>query len=1361
MPADDVLDGRFRLDEPAGSGGMGDVWRGTDLATGARLAIKIIRQTQRDGLVRFQREAEALAVLAHPAIVGYVAHGPLDDGRWYVAMEWVDGVDLSERLREGPLTLRDALVVTRGIAGAIAAVHARGLVHRDLKPANVRLVAGHAEMPKLLDFGLARLEAVNADLTRTGALLGTAAYMSPEQARGSRDIDARSDLYALGCVLYECLAGQPPFVGDHVLATLAKVLLEPPPSVRELRPGLPRELEALVSRLLSKSPELRPRSAEEVLDALARIPEIEEGDPDAGHAARSQVARGTSTLSSSPGAGEARVVSLVLARRPSAATSKVLLEEGPTLDAPDAPESATSRAREPGAGGSAGPATDTWVDPIRTDVTPARPSSTSGVRDAVADELRRVVTPLGGAVEPIVGDCLLVVRHGSGHAADDARLTARCALGVRSVLPSAPIAIATGRADVSGRWPVGDVVERALVLLEGAASVAPAIAMDEVTAGLLDGRFEVGGGGDSGLLLFGERAAGERPRTLLGRPAPFVGRNRELATLHDLWIESREEPGARAVLVLGPEGIGKSRLRHELLARIRGEAASQAVEILEARADPARAGSPFALAAALLRSAAGVGASQSLDLQRQKLRARIARHLPDAVAPLRAPRPGSTPAWLLEIAGVGEGPDARADAQGRERDDPVVHAQRLTRAWVEWLRRETDTQSLVIVLEDLHWGDLPSVLLVDAALRDLRERPLYLAAFARPEATTTFPKLWEGRGLVRLDLRELGAKAARQLVEQVLGERATPELTHRIVERAHGNALHLEELVRAVAEGREDDVPPTLLAILESRLGQLDADARLVLRVASTFGTRFPPEGVRAVLGATAEAHHLDATLARLVEREVLSIAHDGGRRNHTLHAFRHALVRDVAYATLDEHDRVLCHRLVGGWLASRDAEPAEVAEHLEKGRDPEHAAVWYRRAAERAIRGQDHVRARHLAARALGLGAHGDDRAVALLALARAHDLGGKNADVLDAAELALSELDRFDPRWFEALELVTLASSRLGRPDRAIEAADLVEQHLTARPRETPVDPSAVQCTARVAMSMAILGDHARAARVLDAVTPAAEAIRDTAPVTWAWVMRATAWRADVVFDPSRCLTLAGLAAEGYLRGGDERSASDALVDACDALLRLGRYEEMVETAQRALDIARRLEIEQSVAGATGNLAVGRARLGFHDEAVALLRDAVHVTERQGYRRGTGSLLGHLAEVLLAMGRTREALDAASRAAEVLAKAPPLRAWVLATAAAASLALDEPERALERSTEAVAILDEIGVIETGEVLLLGVHADVLRAVGDHEGADRFAERARERAEELASAIADEESRRSFVTRVPEITRALRSRPR
>lgn len=259
---------RYVLQSEAGAGGMGVVYRATDVVWKTPVAVKLLRSADNMALTRFRREAEVLAQLRHPRVVRYYAHGETEAGEAFLAMEWLEGESLKSRLERGPLSLAELLQVGVAIADALAAAHDLRVVHRDVKPANIFLVGGSTNDVKLLDLGVARLRVEGQTLTETGAMIGTPSYMSPEQARGSKDVDHRSDLFALGSVLFCCASQRPPFVEADSLETLFKLTTEAAPPLDRFAPTMPPRLVHLVHSLLALEPSDRPTNARAVRDEL-------------------------------------------------------------------------------------------------------------------------------------------------------------------------------------------------------------------------------------------------------------------------------------------------------------------------------------------------------------------------------------------------------------------------------------------------------------------------------------------------------------------------------------------------------------------------------------------------------------------------------------------------------------------------------------------------------------------------------------------------------------------------------------------------------------------------------------------------------------------------------------------------------------------------------------------------------------------------------------------------------------------------------------------------------------------------------------------------------------------------------------
>ena len=276
----EVIANRYEIERLCGTGGMAVVYRARDMQADVPVALKVLRTGSRGAdLKRFLLEGETLASLSHPGIVRSIDRGTTPIGEAYIVQEWVDGVTLRERIRSAPLTMRDAVAIAIQVADALGEAHGKGIVHRDVKPGNVMLEGGDPARVKVLDFGIARVEAGPVSrLTRTGAIVGTVNYMAPEQARAARDIDPSADIFALGAVLYECLTGREAFGGKSALATRAKIIALAPAPI-----PVPPALAALLERMLSKLPSERPAdgaAAAVALRALGDVPATPlPGDP--------------------------------------------------------------------------------------------------------------------------------------------------------------------------------------------------------------------------------------------------------------------------------------------------------------------------------------------------------------------------------------------------------------------------------------------------------------------------------------------------------------------------------------------------------------------------------------------------------------------------------------------------------------------------------------------------------------------------------------------------------------------------------------------------------------------------------------------------------------------------------------------------------------------------------------------------------------------------------------------------------------------------------------------------------------------------------------------------------------------------
>ncbi len=1321
-----VLADRFKVEAAVGAGGMSLVYSAIDLHSGERVALKLM-SGDRASMGRFEREIHVLGELDHPAIVRYVSHGDLASGAPFLVMEWLDGEDLGERLRRQPLSIDHALVLAERVALALGAAHKKGVVHRDVKPTNLFLPGGRVEQVKVLDFGVARA-AFGADLTQTQTRIGTPAYMSPEQARGDRQLGPAADVFGLGVVLYQCITGRKPFLGEDLMALIARILLDDPAPVREVAPACPAEVETLIMRMLAKEPEERYADGTALAAAIAVVRASVGATGDAGPA-------------SALGAHEHRLACLVLAR---------------------------------------------------------------GVGQAARGEIERVAASLGARSTPMADGAVAVLLAGAGVASDLTSQGARAALALRAAAPYAPIALVTGRALVAGRAPVGDVIDRAVALLRAQprlleqtspfsddtvstetraytpstpldrppphAAVAEAavadedsgpvpILLDEVTAGLLDARFDVGGFA-GGLALRGEHEAAVQARTVAGRVTPFVARDAELAALEGAYAAAVDEPAPRVVVITAPAGLGKTRLAQELWGRL--QARPGAPQLLVGRGDPTSAGTPLGVVAHVVRRVAGLKAGEAQDTQRQKLRARIGRHAP----PDEAQRVAE---FLGELCGVAFDDTGRVELAAARRD-PRLLADQMRRAWEDWLAAETRAQPVLLVLEDLHWGDLPSIEFVDRALRNLREAPLFVLATARPDLHDRFPRLWADRGATELRLGELGKKACERIVAAALGGGTDPAVTARLVERAGGHPLFLEELIRATAAGQAEAQSPTVLAMVQARLDGMEPELRRVLRAASVFGERFWVGGVEALCGAT--RGELGPWLDALRAKEVIQPRADATIRGQSEWAFRHALIRDAAYAMLTVDDRELGHRLAAQWLeAAGERDPGRLAEHHEKGGAAARAVGWWRRAAEQALAGSDLDAALAHCERAVAAGAGAATLGAVRLIAAEAHDWRGEFARAEAAAVEALAWLEpRGDGRgelgWFAAAGILATAAGVQGKRDVLDELAARLDRELATLTEEgdAPLVPEAfipeeIVAATRLVEQLIIHGKAAAADELLARLARGLSGPRTIGPVLAGRVHSAMALRARFGGDVAGNLVAVRTAVYCFEQAGDQRNACARRERLGYALLEIGDHEAAERLLSEAIAVATRLGLHHVVATARHNLGLTLARLHRFEEAEATERMAMETFRASGNRRMEGASQEYLALIRLEAGDVAGAERAARDALAVASAEPVLplnRAESNAILARALLAAGRAGEALALARAALEELEALGGIDDGEAIIRITLAEALLATGDVAAAAVAVGRARDRLLARADAISDPGLRSSFLGRVPENARTV-----
>lgn len=1293
----DVIADRFVVGHLAGRGGMGSVYRATDRLTGDTVALKVVERAG-TGVTeeRFRREAKALAAISHPAVARYVAEGATPRLLW-LAMEWLEGEDLQARIDREPIPAAEGISLAARVAEGIAEAHRVGVVHRDLKPSNLLLIGGDVRAVKIIDFGVARVSERARPLTRTGQMIGTVGFMAPEQIHGERDVDERADVFALGALVFEVLTGRPAFPGSSLIAIIAKVLREEPPPIGSIGPPVPEALESLVASMLAKSRDARPSSMAMV---AARLRELE-------RTMGVSIARPVHRVAASVTGREQRLVSVLfvvplgLDTHPPTVVDEEALGDEPTANAVPFLEGETVLDDATEASGAPGPDAST------------RPRLLLG--DAVfaaAEEANADAISVGD------GAWLIVVSAG-GTAKDQAARAAMSALALRA-RGDCRVVVGTGLAEPTGGLPVGPAIDRAAQLVE--AGELGGVAVDEVTAALVEDGFHIDRSGSPALLLAqGEAATSRRP----ARATPFVGRDKELAMIDAMMSEALDEPVARVVVVTGPPGAGKSRLRIECLRRAETRPSLTAIV---ARAHQIGAGAALGFVRAIVE--------QMLVLPEGSAEGRGAA-LEAALAPEFAPGAERVRAraFLGELLGCPPSdPPAELVAA---RAEPRALAERLKTAFVELVQRFAADRPLLVILEDLHWGDDASVEFLADALRRARDLPVFVLALARPEVWDALPRLSEALAPQEIKLGGLTPKAAQRLVEAALGKRATPGIVADLVARGEGNPFFLEELARGVNETEDPNAKgvrtsETVLAVVQSRVQRLEPEARRLLRAASVFGREFTAEGVARMLGLEATSEDLESILLHVEERDLVE-------RTTRARGFRfsHDLLRDAVYAMIPDVERPSAHLVAAEWLASTAADPLVLAEQFERAAEPGRAVPYLLHAVENAENGASYERVRRLVERAVADGARGD--VLGALEIHRAfacawlHDWRGCQAAAADALAL----LPRGSTPWFRAAAAYTFACISLG-DGAAIGALSrsLLEDAHRAAP--TGAFAFAAQATLLVLSLVGRLAEARAIVEVLDAHgdAPSLE------PAFVAWRALAHAHLDLSIFGrPGRARRWLAVSAhllpslvDGVARVVQEYFSAVAAYET-------GALDEAMTRARRIID----LPTTESVPYLTSwsHNVLGRSLL---DEG--RIADAKNVAERMSSTEDAlvhQRALGLVAKIRFAEGDG----DGAANAAEtILAGTFASQDFALAHAVLARIALDRGDlaRARVHVDAGVAVAEGYGSPASTRAALGVVRVRLLRAEGDEASAVAVLHTERARVDVVLSEIDDPAVRAALV---------------
>lgn len=1124
--------------------------------------------------------------------------------------------------------------------------------------------------------------------------------MAPEQVRGERTVGPAVDVFAMGCVLYECLAGHPPFVGAQVVSVLAKILFEEAPDITKWRPGLPQSVLDLLSRMLDKDPSRRLTSGVELLAAVRSVLSKEE------------VQNNEAAIFERP----ARVMSL-----------RDDVQELLCVVLAMSGENATKE--------------DATIQ-----VAP---------RDGLEQRQKALLVALRGLsadCEFLVDGSLVAVLKKWSSAVDQAVQAAHAALLVAAHWPAARVVITTGRGLRPGDMPMGEVLDRAAKMLakkdavSGSDAKEGEILIDELTGGLIAQRFELHRQSDR-LLLARERADLDATKALLGRATPCVGREPELLQLDHTLRHCIDDSQAKAVIIIGPPGSGKSRLRHEFLRR--RSASKEDVLVLCARGSPLSMEAPFGLLSQLLRGMCGVLDGATATDNWTRFARRMGQHLPLERLPHLLPLLG----MLAQLGETETGGDASHRRGPLAHLDPSQLHDRLQSALLELLTAECSARPVLLLIEDLHWGDVPTVRMLDVALRELAEFPFVVFVFARKEVDDRFPDLWQQRQRFRILLRGLGKRACEQLIREVLDVALTSEQEARIIAQAAGNALFLEELIRAFAEGKGDSSPDTVLAMLQARIGRLTSEVQMALCSASVFGSSFSSSGVAALAKARLDLD-LPSALQELVEAEIISPQRDSRLTGDADFTFRHDLVRDAAYALLTDRDRVAGHFLAAQFLErSGHPEAALLAEHYRRGDAPQEAAVWYRRAAEQALAANELGAARERAQSAIDAGVKGEARGQLYSLQATAAYWLRDDRATQRYADLALSCLVKGSTEYYHAVAHFLVSSGRVKdwesveRTLSTVVAAETLPGAIAAR----------ALCLARVGYMFMMQGRPAQMKQIAEHLDQISRDVPVTESLSLAQVHHFRSGYAMSTGDLCGGIYHLEQTVASFERAGDHRNAlMERNTLACN-YVEVGDFQRAETIARLNLSACERAKLPASQTLALVILGYAQTFLpNREEEAQRTLSQAVEQSKQIKNRMHQGWAQAARARLLYLHGRFEEAAAEALQAAELTRHdAPTFAACPLGWLARSLVRLGRAAEALPYAEQAYANMKNLGGFMISPMIPPLARAEALLALGHTESAAQAIQSAKRRIMRLAERIADQEFRQRFLAH-PEMAKTM-----
>ena len=900
------LDGKYQIEERIGGGGMGVVYRAHDARLQRTVALKFLRTditADPEAKARLLVEAQSAAGLDHPNVCTIYEIGETSQGNLYLVMPYYQGETLQEKLHSGPLSIDETIDYITQIGAGLQQAHAMGIVHRDIKPAN--LLVTSEGVVKILDFGIAKRP--EDQLTRDGSRLGTLAYMSPEQLQ-SEAVDHRTDVWALGIVLFELLTGSRPFQGEYEYALMYALLHEKPLDMKAFLPDAPAHLETAIHRALEKERPERFQSVSEFIQALS----TQDSSP--------------RTTSTPPPASQ--ISSPTVQRKEERIQATVTLSI---------------------VGGYYELAEELTSDQLAEKVA------------LLEQKAQQIATDHNGILHRFSAEEIMMLFGVQNSQEDFGQRAARAISQLHAILEelssqgvdfSLTTGMVTGSIIVRGSQSQIEVTGKPISLARRLATQAEedSIVLEAETSRLIRSSFDLEdlpplkagkGPAISCYSLGTEKAQAAPMRGSIERGLThFTGRQRELDTILRSFERVKLGEG-QFVTLSGEAGLGKSRLSYEFRKSI----SEQEATLLIGRCQTHGSRTPYLPFIEVLRMALGIDKLLAADIK--------AETVLESVEELSADLEAMLPAYLY-LLGL-EHPEYPKINQS----EPELLYRALFESIVALFTTLAQEKPLVIILEDWHWSDEGSQRLLNQIIDFLSLHPVLVLVPYRPSYV---PNWGHSESHVPIRLRPLVESDTVSMIQAMLDIEVVPEyVSTLLLERTEGNPFFLEELVTSLVEAKlldvhegqltihgtinQASVPNTVQAVLRSRIERLSIEERSILQAASVVGRTFTRQLLTHIVSNQDNLdNHLDAIRKLGLFQQTRVVP-------ELEYRFKHALVQDVAYDSLLAHQRKQLHGQVATAMETlypeiAEEQPFRIANHFAESEHWEKAVYFGEKAA-------------------------------------------------------------------------------------------------------------------------------------------------------------------------------------------------------------------------------------------------------------------------------------------------------------------------------------------------------------------------------------------------------------------------------